>query len=49
LRRKTLVVECLASDAAAVANIIRSAMHVEIAGTPVWGDPEIIGTRWRKS
>ena len=44
-----LVVECLAADAETVADIIRSAMHVEIAGTPVWGDPEIIGTRWRKS
>ena len=43
-----LVVECVEADAERVSDLIRTAMHVEIDGVPVWGDPEIIGTRWRK-
>ena len=43
-----LIVECREEDADPVAALIRTAMHVEIDGVPVWGDPEIIGTRWRK-
>ena len=43
-----LIVECREEDADPVATLIRTAMHTEIDGVPVWGDPEIIGTRWRK-
>lgn len=44
-----LVVECLELDADSVADIIREAMRVEVAGILVWGEPEILGPRWRKS
>ncbi len=43
-----LVVECLEADAERVAALISTAMHIQLDDVPVWGDPEIIGTRWRK-
>lgn len=43
-----LVIECEPGQADEVADILTRSMSVEISGVPIWGEPEVLGSRWRK-
>lgn len=43
-----LVIECDEVVAQEVANVLAAHMRTELNGVLIWGEPEILGTRWRK-
>ena len=44
-----LVIECEEVDAETVKAVLATHMRTELDGVLIWGEPEILGTRWKKA
>ena len=44
-----LVIECEEVDAEIVKDVLATHMRTELDGVLIWGEPEILGTRWKKA